>query len=92
MKVLNDWPDKDAMAILQCCAVAARPNGRVVVMGGVARDETPRGLVIEMVRVGGTSRGMERFTALANQAGLSVVASGPLRNGRFAVELRPRSS
>jgi hypothetical protein len=67
MKVLNDWPDKGCPGDL---AMLRRRRGRTVgsVMGGVAQDEAPRGLVIEMVLVGGTSRGMERFTALADQA------------------------
>src|SRR5207244_8707475 len=35
-KVLNDWPDRETTAILSRCAEAARPTGRVVVLGGVS--------------------------------------------------------
>jgi SAM-dependent methyltransferase len=91
MKVLNDWPDRDAARILARCAEAARPNGRVIVCGGVSPDAVPRGLVIEMVLVGGRSRGLEQFAELARDAGLRVVEAGPLRSGRFAVQLAPIS-
>jgi len=33
--VLCDWPDRESLAILRRCAEAARPAGRVVVIGGV---------------------------------------------------------
>lgn len=48
-KVLNDWPDRETEAILCRCAEAARPGGRVVVMGGVAADDARRSLEIDMV-------------------------------------------
>ena len=35
-KVLDDWPDREAAAILRRCAEAARPAGRVIVLGGVS--------------------------------------------------------
>lgn len=91
MKVINDWPDREATAILRRCAEAAQPNGRVVVLGGVSPGEVARGLVIEMVLVGGRQRTLGQFEALAGPAGLSVVHAGALRSGRFAVECRPRS-
>ena len=37
--LLGDWPDREAMAILHRCAEAARPAGRVIVLGGVSPDE-----------------------------------------------------
>lgn len=37
--VLADWPDREATAILSRCAEAARPNARVVVLGGVSSDD-----------------------------------------------------
>jgi 2,7-dihydroxy-5-methyl-1-naphthoate 7-O-methyltransferase len=38
--VLGDWPDREAMAILQRCAEAARPAGRILVLGGVPPTRT----------------------------------------------------
>src|SRR5712692_1772267 len=55
-KVINDWPDREATAILRRCAEAARPDGRVVVLGGVAPDNARASLTVEMVLAGGKQR------------------------------------
>jgi hypothetical protein len=89
-RVLNDWPDPDATAILRRCAEAVRPTGRVVVIGGVSADgHTGHGLSPELVLVGGVTRSLERFRELAGEAGLEVQTAGMLASGRFAVECRP---
>src|SRR3954452_25199357 len=59
--VLNDWPDREAVAILRRCAEAARPNGRVVVLKGAGGDDAPSGLAIEMVLLGGKYRTLAEF-------------------------------
>jgi 2,7-dihydroxy-5-methyl-1-naphthoate 7-O-methyltransferase len=87
--ILNDWPDREATAILSRCAEAARPNGRVVVLGGVGSDEAPRGLVIEMVLLGGKHRTVAEFRELAREAGLEVLAAERQPSGHFVVECRP---
>ena len=86
--VINDWPDREGVAILRRCAEAAGRTGRVVVLKGVCADGAPRPLVIEMVLVGGKQRTVSEFTELARQAGLRVVAAGPQDSGYFAVECR----
>jgi hypothetical protein len=86
-KVLNDWADAEARQILQRCAEAAAPDGRVVVLGSV--DEGAPNLQIEMVLVGGKGRTREEFEALAGSAGLRVVDSGRQPSGRTAVECVP---
>jgi SAM-dependent methyltransferase len=68
--VINDWPDAEAQAILRRCAEAARPSGRVVVIGGVLPDGQPRGLSIEMILLGGKNRSVSEFRLLARDAGL----------------------
>jgi SAM-dependent methyltransferase len=88
-KVINDWPDREAMAILSRCAEAARPNGRVVVLGGVGPDDAPRPLVIEMVLVGGKQYTVSEFRALARESGLEVAAAERQPSGYFVVECRP---
>jgi hypothetical protein len=90
--VLGDWPDREATAILRRCALAARPTGRVVVLGGVSPDEcgNPPPELLMMVLVGGKGRSLSDFCALATAAGLDVQRSGRLRSGRFAVECRPK--
>jgi SAM-dependent methyltransferase len=88
--VLNDWPDREARAILNRCAEAARPSsGRIVILGGVSPDDRPRSLSVEMVLVGGKERPLTEFRELAHEAGLKVQGTGWQPSGRFAVECRP---
>ena len=91
--VLADWPDREATAILGRCAEAARPGGRVVVLGGVSPDEGggPSPALLMMVLLGGKDRGLSEFRELALGAGLDVQAAGRLPSGRFAVQCRPAS-
>jgi SAM-dependent methyltransferase len=94
-KVLNDWPDREAEAILMRCAEASLPAGLVLVLGGVSPDEAPRPLTIEMVLLGGKHRSLSEFRALAEKAGLEVTAAGhqppgqPGSWGHFVVECQP---
>jgi SAM-dependent methyltransferase len=90
-KVINDWPDKEAVAILSRCAEAARPSGRVVVLDGVGPDDAPRALSIEMVLVGGKHRTVTEFNEIARQAGLEVVVAARQASGRFVVECSPEN-
>jgi SAM-dependent methyltransferase len=88
--VLADWADRDAMALLRRCAEAARPAGRVVVLGGVtpeAADPSPE--LLMMVLVGGKSRSMAEFGRLARDAGLEIHAADRSPSGRLVVECRP---
>jgi hypothetical protein len=89
--VLNDWPDRETTAILRGCAEAARPSGRVVILGGVVADSPTSGrtLQIEMLLTGGKSNTVAEFRELARQAGLEVVAAARQPSGRFVVECRP---
>ncbi len=88
--ILNDWPDDQARVILTRCAEAARPAGRVVVLGGVSADEeSVDDLWPEFVLLGGKNRNLTAFRQLAREAGLVVHAAGQLPSGRYAVECRP---
>lgn len=89
--LLADWPDREAIAILTRCADAARPAGRLVVLGGVAPDESgvPSPALLMMVLVGGKERSLSEFRELARAAGLEVHAAGRQPSGRFVVECRP---
>jgi 2,7-dihydroxy-5-methyl-1-naphthoate 7-O-methyltransferase len=86
--VLNDWPDREATAILRRCAEAARPNGRVVVLKSVGPDDAPKNLWIETVLLGGKHRTVAEFRDLARQSGLEVRAAGR-QSGYFVVECFP---
>jgi 2,7-dihydroxy-5-methyl-1-naphthoate 7-O-methyltransferase len=88
-KVVNDWPDREAAAILRRCAQAARPAGQVVVLGGVSPDGAPGGLDIEMLLVGGRRRTVREFRELARRSGLEVSAVERQPSGRLVVRCRP---
>jgi hypothetical protein len=87
-KVLDDWPDREATAILARCAEAARPHGRVVVMNGVSESDPPDPQLLMMVLVGGKDRTMAEFREMAAAAGLEVLAARRNSEGRFMVECR----
>jgi 2,7-dihydroxy-5-methyl-1-naphthoate 7-O-methyltransferase len=88
-KVLNDWPDREAVAILTRCAEAARPGGRVIVLGGVVVDaNVPRPVSIDMVLTGGKSRTVAEFASLARQAGLEIISAEQQPSGHFVTECR----
>jgi hypothetical protein len=86
--VLNDWPDRETVAILTRCAEAARPAGRVVILGGISPDDAPRDLMIENVLQGGKDNSVSEFRVLARAAGLEVTVV-ERRSSRFVVECRP---
>jgi hypothetical protein len=92
--VLADWPDREASAILTRCAEAARPAGRVVVLGGVSPDEDGEAApeLLMLVLVGGRDRTLTEFAELACDAGLRISAAGRLPSGRFVVECRPAAA
>ena len=93
--ILNNWPDRDAQAILRRCAEAARASaGRVVILKSIHPDGSPKDLSIDMVLVGGKQRNLAEFQNMAREVGLEVVSYGeqPLRdgmNGGYVVECRP---
>jgi len=87
--ILNDWPDREARLILGRCAQAARPGGRVVILGGVSPDGRANPELLMMVLLGSKNRTLAEFRELAREASLEVQAAGRLPSGRFAVECRP---
>jgi hypothetical protein len=92
-KVLDDWPDREAMAILRRCAEAASPAGRVVVLGGVSLDEHcgPSPELLMLVLVGGKNRSLAEFRELARSAGLEIQAAGRQPSGRIVIECHATS-
>jgi len=88
-KVLNDWPDQEATAILRRCAEAARPSGRVVVFTEAGPGEAASPELLMMVLVGGRERTLDEFREMAREAGLEVSAVGRQPSRRVIVECRP---
>jgi 2,7-dihydroxy-5-methyl-1-naphthoate 7-O-methyltransferase len=86
-KVINDWPDPQAVAILRRCAEALGPGGRVIVIGGVSPQNVPTTtLTEEAVLVGGRERTVTEFRELARQAGLDVTIADRAPSGAFVVQ------
>ncbi|MCU1237065.1 MAG: hydroxyneurosporene-O-methyltransferase [Candidatus Solibacter sp.] len=90
-KVLCDWPDTEATAILRRCADAAGPSGRVVAVGEGAPVAPSSGDLLMMVLIGGKDRTLDDFRPLATDAGLEVRRVGRQSGGRHFVELSVRS-
>ena len=90
--VLNDWPDQETVAILSNCAQAAKETGSIAVLGGVAADDAPRSLGIDMLVAGGKTSTIAQFTELAQRAGLDIAAAGTQASSRYVVECRPTTS
>jgi SAM-dependent methyltransferase len=88
-KVLCDWPDAEAGAILRRCADAARPSGRVIALGegapGPAKPE-----LLMLILVGGKSRSVDEFRRLADTAGLEVHTIARQPSGRHFAVCRAR--
>lgn len=87
--VLNDWPDREATAILKRCAEAARPSGRVVVFTGAGPGEEASPELLMMVLVGGKARTLDEFRQMARDAGLKIRSVGRQPSGRVIVECHP---
>jgi precorrin-6B methylase 2 len=89
--VLNDWPDREATAILTRCADAATPDGGVVVLKSIDLEDASASSTIEIeaVLLGGRRRTVTRFRELARAAGLAVSAAGRQPSGDTVVECRP---
>ncbi len=70
--ILSDWPDREAKAILSRCAEAARPSGRIVILGGVSPEERADPQLLMMVLLGSKDRTLTEFRALASEASLKI--------------------
>ena len=70
---------------------AAKAAGAIAVLGGVAPDDAPRSLGIDMLVAGGKTSTITQFTELAKQAGVDIIAAGTQASGRYIVECRPQT-
>jgi hypothetical protein len=90
--LLDDWPDAEAEQLLHRLAEAARPRGRVAIVGGVSPDDEEGGedpALLMLVLLGGRHRSLTTFRSLVQRAGLEVSAVGRQPSGRYIVECRP---
>ncbi len=77
-RVIHDWDDAAASAILRRCAEAAGSTGRVLVIESAAADGDPASFAEMNLRMlvlaGGRERTINNYAALAASAGLQVTA------------------
>lgn len=96
-RVLHDWPDAEAVAILRRCAAAAGEGGRVLILespGGA--DADPLGFAEMNLRMlvlcGGRERTLEDYRALVGTAGLRVEAVHDIAGRQSVIECVPVTS
>jgi len=91
-RVIHDWDDAAARAILRRCAEAAGSTGRVLIVEsqGTADAAACAEMNLRMlVLTGGRERTVDDYTALAADAGLRVTAVHDLAERRAIIECVP---
>ncbi|WNV85749.1 methyltransferase [Umezawaea sp. Da 62-37] len=87
--ILHDWDDDHARAILTGCARAAAPHGTVVVIEAVRGQGSDTAMDLFMLMCfNGRERSADELVDLAAGCGLALRASGPVADGRTALEFR----
>ncbi len=82
-RILHDWDDTDALAVLEACREALRGEARLLVIDAVmkAGNEPDPNKFLDvniMALTGGRERTGEEFRTLAGEAGLSLLGITPL--------------
>ncbi|MDX3110212.1 methyltransferase [Nonomuraea angiospora] len=93
-RVLHDWADAEATAILRRCADAAGPHGRVLILESPSTSEVDPAMFAEMnlrmlVLTGGRERTIDDYRTLAAAAGLRVAAVHDLPPRHTVIECVP---
>lgn len=88
--ILHDWNDEKANSILQTCAGALQPGGKMLAMEMVIMDGgSPIGFFYDLhmqVMLGGRERTREEFVALFAGAGLKINRFIPTGGPQFIIE------
>jgi len=93
-RVIHDWDDAGAIAILRRCAEAAGSAGRVLVIESHAAPDGDSAAFAEMnlrmlVLAGGRERTIDDYAALAAAAGLRVTAVHDITERHVIIECVP---
>jgi hypothetical protein len=92
-RIIHDWDDAAASAILRRCAEAAGSDGRVLMIESAAAGD-PAGFAEMNLRMlvlsAGRERTIEDYSALADGAGLRVIAVHDLTERQVIIECVPR--
>jgi 2,7-dihydroxy-5-methyl-1-naphthoate 7-O-methyltransferase len=87
--ILHDWNDDHARKILGGCRQAAGPNGAVVLIEPVLGQGAGTAMDLFMLMCfGGRERTVDELARLAADCGLVLHGSGPVAEGRTALEFR----
>ncbi len=94
-RVIHDWDDDAATAILRRCAEAAGRTGRVLVVESHGTADGDSAAFAEMnlrmlVLAGGRERTINGYSALAAEAGLQVTAVHDITERHMIIECVPR--
>jgi SAM-dependent methyltransferase len=85
--ILHNWDDDHARKILAGCRRAAAPNGTVVVIEAVRGQGVDTAMDLFMLMCfGGRERTVDELAGLAADCGLVLHGSGPVAEGRTALE------
>ena len=85
--ILHDWDDEHARTILAGCRAAAALNGTVVVIEPVRGQGADTAIDLFMLMCfGGRERTVDELARLAADCGLVLHGSGPVAEGRTALE------
>lgn len=85
--ILHDWDDDNARKILAGCRRAAAPDGTVVVIEPVRGEGVGTAIDLFMLMCfGGRERTVDELAELAADCGLVLHGSGPVAEGRTALE------
>jgi SAM-dependent methyltransferase len=85
--ILHDWDDDHAREILAGCRRAAAPDGAVVVIEPVRGQGADTAMDLFMLMCfGGRERTVDELAELAADCGLMLHGSGPVADGRTALE------
>lgn len=84
-RILHDWPDEEAVAILRCCRAAMRPDARLLLIESVvgAPNDDPQSKFLDLVMLvsaGGRERTEPEWRALLAAGGFrlrEVHSAGP---------------
>ena len=90
-KILHDWGDDEAEAVLRRCAEAAGPGGRVLILEMVLTSghNDPQFTYLDLhmlVYCGGKERTFEEYRELANAAGMDIRRAGQGKWGASILE------
>lgn len=90
--IVHDWDDEHARTILAGCRRAAAPDGTVVLIEPVLGQGTGTAMDLFMLMCfGGRERTVDELVGLAADSGLELRGSGPVAEGRTALEFVTRT-